>query len=126
MGRDAMKKILILVVVAALAAGGYQYYSARAVAEEKAKEAPKATAVAAKGDLTISVAASGRVEPEREVEIKSKASGEVVRINADISDEVKQGMLLFKLDPVDEERSVKKLQATLSMSKANAVYGGAT
>ncbi len=113
-----MKKLFLLVPVIALAAGGYWYVAANRAAAEKAQAAPRQTAAAEKGDLTITVAASGRVEPEREVEIKSKASGEVVQINADISDEVTQGMLLFKLDPVDEERSVKKLQATLSMSKA--------
>jgi HlyD family secretion protein len=112
-----MKKIVIAVVAAALALGGYLYFSAKEKAEEQAA-APRPTAVAEKGDLTISVDASGRVEADRLVEIKSKASGEVIQINADISDEVKAGMLLFKLDPVDEERSVKKLQATLSMSKA--------
>ncbi|MDR1744356.1 MAG: efflux RND transporter periplasmic adaptor subunit [Planctomycetota bacterium] len=115
-----MKKIIALVVViAVLAALAYAVFHSRAGnAGEKSAESRRQTAVAEKGDLSITVSATGRVEPEREVEIKSKASGEVIKVNADVSDEVKQGMLLFKLDPTDEERSVAKLRATLSMSKA--------
>ncbi len=114
-----MKTLLTLVVLAALAGGGYYYYQKEIAAKEKEKTAPKIeTATVERGDLAITVSASGRVEAEREVEIKSKASGEVIQITADISDPVKEGQLLFKLDPTDEERSVAKLKATLSMSKA--------
>ncbi len=114
-----MKTLLALIVLAALAGGGYYYYRQQAEAKEKEAAAPKIeTAPVERGDLAITVSASGRVEAEREVEIKSKASGEVVQITADISDSVKSGQLLFKLDPTDEERSVAKLKATLSMSKA--------
>ncbi len=113
-----MKKIIALAVVLVLAAAAYAVHSRAGGAEETAPENRRKTAVAEKGNLSITVSATGRVEPEREVEIKSKASGEVIKVNADVSDEVKQGMLLFKLDPTDEERSVAKLRATLSMSKA--------
>ena len=114
-----MKKTLVMLLVAAIAVGAYlfQSYLAEAKAGEK-EQVAKPTAIAERGDLSITVSASGRVEPEREVEIKSKASGEVVKVFADVSDEVKQGMMLFKLDPTDEERSVKRLTASLNMSKA--------
>ena len=114
-----MKKLLALLIVLVIAGIGYYSYSKKADAAEKAAaENAKTTAKAEKGDIRITVSASGRVEPEREVEIKSKASGEVIKVFADVSDEVKQGMMLFKLDPVDEERSVARLRASLSMSKA--------
>ncbi len=113
-----MKKILVILVLAVLAIGGYFLYSSSTKVDAGEADSAPTTAVARRGDLSITVSASGRVEPEREVEIKSKASGEVVRVNFDVSDEVKQGDLLFKLDPTDEERSVAKLQASLDMSKA--------
>ncbi len=115
-----MKKFLLLVAAALVAYGGYRYWNFREAearaAEATAKAAP--TAKAERGDLRIVVSASGRVEPEREVEIKSKASGEVIKVFADISDQVKQGEMLFKLDPVNEERTVARLRATLAMSRA--------
>ncbi len=113
-----MKKLLLVLVVVALLGGGYYAY-----AQNKQKEAAETnlelhTAIAERGDIRQVVSATGRVEPEREVEIKSKASGEVKEVTVDISDTVKQGQLLFRLDPTDEERSVKRLTASLTMSKA--------
>lgn len=114
-----MKKSIALIAILCLAGIGYYYYSQRVEAKENAQKRADSDLVAAqKGDIRITVSASGRVEPEREVEIKSKASGEVVEVFADVSDTVEQGMLLFRLDPTDEERSVAKLRASLAMSKA--------
>lgn len=113
-----MKKYIALLILVIVAAAGYIAYSGESRNKPNGNEPARQTAVAERGDLQITVSASGRVEPEREVEIKSKASGEVIKVNADVSDEVKQGMLLFKLDPTDEERSVAKLKASLAMSKA--------
>ncbi len=113
-----MKKLLALAVVAAAAALYYYYSYLPGVAAAAAKTTARQTAKAERGDITITVSASGRIEPERSVDIKSKASGEVVQVFADVSDEVKQGMLLYKLDPTDEERSVARLTANLAMSRA--------
>ncbi|MCD8351083.1 MAG: efflux RND transporter periplasmic adaptor subunit [Planctomycetaceae bacterium] len=113
------KKVMTLLVVAMLTAGGFYFYGQQVQAKEQAKvQVADNTARATRGDIDIRVSATGRIEPEREVEIKSKASGEVIKVFADVSDQVKQGEMLFKLDPTDEERSVAKLQAALAMSKA--------
>lgn len=114
-----MKKLIALLLLLALAAGGYYWHRQEEQKKQQARQTVRRkTATAEKGDITITVSATGRVEADREVEIKSKASGEVIKVTADISDMVKQGELLFKLDPADEERSVAKLKATLAMSKA--------
>lgn len=115
-----MKKLIVAIAVAAAAVYGYQYYAARKAAAAEAEKRLEGITVAPvlKGNIRITVAASGRVVPEREVEIKSKASGEVKVVTVDVSDPVKQGMLLFRLDPTDEERNVKKLEASLRMSEA--------
>ncbi len=114
-----MKKILTLCIVLVVAATGIFAYISHSRAAETAKTGLERTTVPAeRRDISITVSATGRVEPERSVEIKSKASGEVIQIYADISGEVKRGKMLFKLDPTDEERSVAKLTANLEMSKA--------
>ena len=51
--------------------------------------------------------------------IKCKASGQIVSLPFDISDEVKQGDLLLKLDPVDEERNVRQAQVNLQVAENN-------
>lgn len=117
MKNSTCQKIIIALCVCA-AIGAAIYGSRTAESDAQAPRPGKQTAVAQKGDIIIEVSASGRIEPERSVDIKSKASGEVVEIFADVSDEVKQGQMLFKLDPADEQRSVARLTAALDMSKA--------
>jgi len=53
-----------------------------------------------------------------DVAIKCKASGEVVAVPRDVSDEVKEGDLLVELDPVDEKRRVKRAEVALLASRA--------
>ena len=59
--------------------------------------------------------------PNLEVEIKCKASGEIVKLPFDVSAPVKKGDLLVQLDPVDEERSVRRAEVSLAVSKARLV-----
>ncbi|MDR2391306.1 MAG: efflux RND transporter periplasmic adaptor subunit [Planctomycetota bacterium] len=115
-----MKRVFFVLVLILVAGAAYwRYDHGRSGTEEEGQSgSARRTARVEKGDIEITVSASGRIVPEREVEIKSKASGEVIKVMADVSDEVEQGMLLFKLDPADEERSVARLRAGLSMSKA--------
>ena len=49
------------------------------------------TAEATTGDLILRAEATGTVEPVREVEVKSKASGEILNLLADIGDVVERG-----------------------------------
>jgi len=83
-----------------------------------AEETSTRTAIARIWPLKVVVDATGRVVPEREVEIKCKASGEVTKLPVEISQTVKEGELLLQLDPVDEERAVKRGKAALSMARA--------
>lgn len=82
------------------------------------EESAMRTAVARIWPLKVVVDATGRVVPEREVEIKSKASGEITQLPVEVSQSVKQGDLLVQLNPIDEERAVKRGEATLTMSRA--------
>ena len=68
----------------------------------EAVEAPSLeTATLNRGDLRITVEATGTVEPIREVEVKSKASGEIQRLHVDVGDQVDPGTLLAEVDPRD-------------------------
>lgn len=75
--------------------------------------------LAKRGALDLQVECTGRIEANREVNIKSKASGEVIELPFDVSDSVFQEDLLVKLDPVDEKRRVKQRRVDLASSKAS-------
>ena len=71
-----------------------------------------------KGDLRVVVETTGQVVPNQEVEIKCKASGEIIKLPVDISDSVKVGDLLVQLDTDNEERQLKQNEVNLQISKA--------
>jgi len=72
-----------------------------------------------RGDITKSVVATGKVTPITKVEIKSKASGIVKKLDVDTGDRVKQGQVLAELDKVEIEAQVNSARAQLLSSQAN-------
>ncbi len=113
-----MKKAIIGIVVLALAAGGgYYAWTHRAGAE--ADKVPEVTAKVERGPIRMTVPATGRVVSNLDVDIKCKASGEVVKLPFDVSDTAKKGDLLVELDPADELRVVHQAEVRLSASQAS-------
>lgn len=112
-----MKKFLLLLIIIAAVAGGIYY---RQQQQAKAKEAapkPKIVKVE-RGSIVAVVDTTGKVVSNRDVEIKCKASGQVVKLPFEVSDQVKEGELLVELDPIDEQRAVQQAEVTLAASKA--------
>jgi HlyD family secretion protein len=90
-----------------------------ACATGEAEEAPTLQrAVVTRGDLMITAEATGLVEPIREVEVKSKASGEILRLHVDIGDEVAPGALLAEIDPRDVRNASDQAEADLQVARA--------
>ena len=97
------------VVAVAVAAGGYgywQYQSKRNAKPTYVTEAVK------RGDLSLTVAANGTIQPTRTVNIGSELSGTVRNVLVDVNDSVQKGQVLVELDP-------DKLQSQLNRSKAS-------
>jgi HlyD family secretion protein len=76
------------------------------------------TATASLGDLLIRAEATGTVEPVREVEVKSKASGEILKLHVDIGDVVERGTLLAEIDPRDVRNRYNQTEADLAVAQA--------
>ncbi len=69
-------------------------------------------------DLRITAEASGELEPVRKVEVKSKASGEILQLYVDSGDEVEPGALLASVDPRDVENAHDQAVADLDVAEA--------
>jgi len=112
-----MKKILVLVILsAAIVIGGY-FWSHKS--DNVKIETPQwSTVQVKKGSIRDAVSCTGQVVSNLDVEIKCKASGEIVKLPFDISDQVNKGDLLVELDPVDEQRKVKQAKISLASSRA--------
>ncbi len=93
----------------------------QACREDSNKARKYRTAAARKGDMEITVSAPGRVEPEAAIEIKSKASGQILELPFQEGDRVKKGDLLVRLDPETEQRLLGQAQAQMETAKASLV-----
>ena len=86
-----MKKTLIFVGVALLLTGIYLFSYDSNGTGEAAKPVFKTSEVL-QGDLAVKISATGIVEPNFKVEVKSKASGEVLSFPFEEGDRVKKGI----------------------------------
>ncbi len=77
------------------------------------------TAVLQRGDLTVTVTATGSVQPTNEVEISSELSGIIRTVAVDYNDRVKVGQVLAELDTDKLKAEVAHSRATLLARQAN-------
>jgi HlyD family secretion protein len=80
----------------------------------------------ARGDLTVTVTATGTVEPTTEVAVSSELSGTLSSIEADYNDEVEVGQVLARLDDTKFKAQVSNAEATLAAARAQLVQAEAT
>lgn len=74
--------------------------------------------------IQVSASASGAIEPVRAIDVKSKASGEILALPVDTGDDVKSGQLLASIDPRIPHNDLAQTQADLQV--ANATLKNAT
>lgn len=68
--------------------------------------------------IQVSVDAAGVIEPEITVEVKSKASGEILAIHAETGDVVEAGFLLVEIDQRVPRNTLAEAEASLVAAKA--------
>lgn len=81
---------------------------------------------AVRADLTVTVTATGTVEPTNDVYISSELSGKIVKVNVDHNDEVKIGQILAELDTDQLGSEVTHAKAVLAVKKAKVAEAEAT
>jgi HlyD family secretion protein len=105
----------LIVLVAAVALG-----IAVTARGNTTKFEPSQLAKADLGDIARSVVATGKVQPITKVEVKSKASGIVTRLDTDINAHIKQGQVLAQLDQQEILDQVAAQKAQLLAAESNA------
>src|SRR6267378_4407559 len=66
----------------------------------------------------VSASASGAIEPVLTVDVKSKASGEIIGMNVQTGDDVKKNQLLASIDPRIPRNNLAQAQANLAVAHA--------
>src|SRR4029453_737772 len=69
-------------------------------------------------DIVVSAQASGAVQPDTTVEVKSKASGEILHVSAETGQVVQRGAPLVRIDPRNARNALAQAQADLDVAKA--------
>ena len=70
-------------------------------------------------DITESVSANGKIQPETNVKISSEISGEIIELNVVEGQNVKKGDLLVKINPDLYISSLNRSEAALNSAKAD-------
>jgi HlyD family secretion protein len=89
-----------------------------AVKQSLSSRPPLKTVSLQRGEMVLSVPATGVVEPAFSVEIKSKASGEILHVRAEEGNRVEKGDVLVEIDPRIEEIGVRRAKADLLVAEA--------
>ncbi len=129
-----MKKISILIFVIVAAVGGTALYAKLRTDEPKAP--PFRTAKAKRGDLMVTVSATGTLEPEEVVDVGAQVTGRIKEMGLDprgrtdsafankridYGSPVEEGMLLAQLDPSIYKAQYDQADASLVQAKANVL-----
>jgi HlyD family secretion protein len=122
--RRHLKAVLLIVailIVASIAAANIWKGGA-----DKANLMQYKTQEARVGDLTVTVEATGTLQPTNQVEVGSELSGIVKSVDADYNNIVKVGQVLARLDTEKLGAKVIQSRATLESAQAKVLQAQAT
>ncbi|MFL6463981.1 MAG: efflux RND transporter periplasmic adaptor subunit [Bryobacteraceae bacterium] len=105
-------------VLAIVVLGTVSFFSVKAIGRKPTKIDPDKLAKAERIDLVRSVVATGKIQPVRQVEIKSKASGIIQSLPVNFGDYVHKGQVLCELDRNDLLPRLNEARAALSVNQA--------
>jgi HlyD family secretion protein len=108
---------LWLIVVLAGAAGGWYYYTVQANSAANATLRYE-TASITRGSLSVTVTATGTIQPTTQVDLSSELSGTIAAVDADFNSTVKAGSVLARLDDTKLKAQVVNAEAGFASAEA--------
>lgn len=117
-----VRQILTLAAVAAVVAAGVVVFRAT---RPKAAAFVLPTEIVAKRDILVTIEATGTVEPIDLVEVKSKASGQILKMPVEVGTKVSKGDLLALIDTVDVANQYAQARAALRAAEAKSEVSAA-
>ena len=116
-----MKKILIIsVIIFVIAIAGFLLFRGNG------NEPKFRTEKIVRGDIEMSITATGTVNPVTTVLVGTQVSGTIKKIYVDFNSPVKKGQLIALIDPALFEAQVNQAKANLLSAKANLEKAEAT
>lgn len=115
--------IWVGLLLLALAGGGYWYWKGQ---QAKGSVVRYTTEAVERGGLTVTVTATGTVEPTTQVEVSSELSGSLASVTVDFNDQVSVGQVLAELDRTKLAATVENAKAQLASAKARLAQAEAS
>ena len=113
--------LLVAIALLILAGGLYAGLKARAP-----KGPQYITTPVTKGDITVTVTATGNLQPIKTVDVGSEISGTIASVFVDFNDKVKKGQVLAQLDTTKLGTALERSRATLASNQAKVRQAAAT
>lgn len=108
-------------LLAALGGGGYYWMKRDTTASVTYETQP-----AERGDLVVTVSATGALEPIKTVEVGIEVSGTVKTVEVDYNDRVEVGQVLAQIDTSKLEAQALQSKAALNVAEAKLLQAEAT
>ncbi|MEE9614208.1 MAG: efflux RND transporter periplasmic adaptor subunit [Thermodesulfobacteriota bacterium] len=112
-----MKKSAVIITVVAAMAAIAVYFLAPVLTGNGEPPLRLKTGKVLRGDLVVVVAATGVITPYVEVEVKSKAAGEILSFPFNEGDTLEKGRVVVRLDPATEKSRVNQARADRLMAE---------
>ena len=109
------KKIIVAGVVACAALGGAAWFFLRGPSTPQYR-----TAIVERGDLSVTVSATGSPNAVVTVQVGSQVSGIILALFADFNTKVTTGELIARIDPAPFQAKVDQAQANMDSAQATA------
>jgi len=103
--------VIILIVIVLISYWGYKKIT------NTSGETRYITSKVEKGTIIVSVTGTGQVSASNQIEVKSKASGDVIYIGVQNGQKVNTGTLIAQLDSKEAQKTVRDAEASLESAK---------
>lgn len=119
--RRSLFWLWLVLILAALAGGGWSLWGQRGETAVRYDTRP-----VTRGDLLVTVVATGTVQPTTQVEISSELSGTLAAVAVDYNDLVTEGQVLARLDDTKLKAQVTTAEAQQTSARAKLASAEAT
>jgi HlyD family secretion protein len=115
-------KIILLLLLLFIGIGLYFFYTSSKDVQEPVIYVSKPLK---RGDMTLTVSATGYLEPTQTVTVGTEVSGTINKVYVDYNDKVKKGEILAQIDKTKYLSAMNQAKASLNVSKASLASANA-